>query len=416
MQKQKIAVVGAGLSGLVAAINLEQAGFQPQIFEATDRVGGRVKTDYREGYTFDHGFQVLLTQYPATQKYLDYELLDLQHFYPGAVIYNNGRQNKIGDPLRQFSLLWPTLISKVGSVTDKLRVLKLNTELKKKSFDDIFLAEEKTTAQYLKDYGFSEEIIHDFFKPFFTGIFLEHELKTSSRKFEFVYKMFGEGSAAIPKKGIQAIPNQLMAQLKHTKIHFNTPVNSIQDQEITFENGSTETFDYIIIATEASHLISNLKNQQTLWKSVDNYYVSVEQRAFKEPMIALIADEEALVNNIYYLSEPSAEEHVLSVSIVKPHQLSCEELKERISQDLKAYAAIDTIEFKQFYHIEKALPVMASVSYMLPKSETQLKDQIFLAGDYLANGSINAAMLNGESAAQAVISKIKDGSISLSQY
>ncbi|SDG85634.1 NAD(P)/FAD-dependent oxidoreductase [Psychroflexus sediminis] len=416
MQKQKIAIVGAGLSGLVAAINLEQAGFKPQIFEATDRVGGRVKTDYRDGHIFDHGFQVLLKQYPATQKYLNYDLLELQDFYPGAVIYKEGHQNKIGDPLRQVSLLWPTLISKIGSVADKLKVLKLNTELKKKSFDDIFLAEEKTTLQYLQDYGFSNKIIQNFFKPFFTGIFLEHELKTSSRKFEFVYKMFGEGSAAIPKKGIQAIPNQLMAQLKHTKIHFNTPVESIQDQEIAFKNGSIETFDFVIIATEASHLISNLKNQQTLWKSVDNYYVSVKQRNFKEPMIALIADENALVNNIYYVSKPDAEEHVLSVSIVKPHVLSQEELKETITQDLKSYAEIDTIDFKQFYHIEKALPILKTVSYMLPKTETQLKDQVFLAGDYLANGSINAAMLNGESAAQAVISKIKDGSISLSQY
>ncbi|MBZ9626883.1 FAD-dependent oxidoreductase [Psychroflexus sp. CAK57W] len=414
MQDQKIAIVGAGLSGLVTAINLEQAGFKPQLFEATDRVGGRVKTDYRDGYTFDHGFQVLLTEYPATQKYLNYDLLELQHFYPGSVIYNKGQLDKIGDPLRQFSLLWPTLTSKIGSVADKLKVLKLNTELKKKSFDDIFLAEEKTTLQYLKDYGFSEDIIHNFFRPFFTGIFLEHELKTSSRKFEFVYKMFGKGSAAIPKKGIQAIPNQLMAQLKQTKIHFNTPVKSVQDQEVTFVNDSKETFDYVIIATEASYLIPNLKNQHSLWKSVDNFYVSVKQRAFKEPMIALIADEEALVNNIYYVSKPNAEEHILSVSIVKPHKLSNEELKERVTQDLKTYAGIDTIDFKQFYHINKALPIMQTVNYMLPRSETQLKDQVFLAGDHLANGSINAAMLNGESAAQAVISKIKDGIINLS--
>ena len=413
MQDQKIAIVGAGLSGLVAAINLEQAGFKPQVFEATDRVGGRVKTDYRDGYTFDHGFQVLLTEYPATQKYLDYDLLELEHFYPGAIIFNKGNKDKIGDPLRQLSLLWPTITSKIGGLADKIKVLKLNTELKKKSFDDIFLAEEKTTLDYLKDYGFSDEIIRNFFKPFFTGIFLEHELKTSSRKFEFVYKMFGEGSAAIPKKGIQAIPNQLMAQLKQTKIHFNTPVKSIQDQQITFKDDSVENFDYVIIATEASRLISNLNNQHSLWKSVDNFYVSVKQRAFKESMIGLISDEEAVVNNLYYVSKPKASEHLLSVSIVKPNTLSMEELKTRITKDLKKHIGIDTIEFKQFYHIEKALPIMHSVNYMLPKSETQLKDQVFLAGDHLANGSLNAAMLNGESAAQAVISKIKDGIINL---
>lgn len=413
MHDHKIAVIGAGLSGLVAAINLEQAGFKPQIFEASDRVGGRVKTDYKDGYTFDRGFQVLLTEYPATQKYLDYDLLELREFYPGAVIFNKGRKDKIGDPLRQFSLLWPTISSKIGSFADKLKVLKLNTELKKKSFDDIFLAEEKTTLQYLKDYGFSDDIITNFFKPFFTGIFLEHELATSSRKFEFVYKMFGEGSATIPKKGIQAISNQLMAKLKQTKFHFNTPVKSVEDQKITFANGSSEVFDYVIVATEASDLISNLNNQHTLWKSVDNFYIKVKQRAFKEPMIGLIADEDALVNNMYYTSKPDSEQHILSVSIVKPHNFSMEELKSKITQDLKAYAQIDTTDFMQFYRIEKALPIMDSVNYMLPKSETQLKDQVFLAGDHLANGSLNAAMLNGESAAQAVISKINDGIINL---
>lgn len=413
MQDKKIAIIGAGVSGLIAAINLERAGYKPEIFEATDRVGGRVKTDYKDGFNFDHGFQVLLTEYPATQKYLDYELLELKHFYPGAIIYNEGYQDKIGDPLRQFSLLWPTITSRVGSFSDKLKILKLNRELKKKSFDDIFLAEEKTTLQYLKDYGFSDDIIHSFFKPFFTGIFLEHELNTSSRKFEFVYKMFGEGSAAIPKKGIQAIPNQLMAQLRNTKIHFNTPVASVEDQVITFKNETKKNFDYIIIATEASHLISNLNNQHILWKSVDNFYVNVKQRNYKEPMIGLIADKNSLVNNFYYTSEPDAKEHMLSVSVVKPHNLSMEDLKSKITQDLSNFAKIDTIEVRQFYHIEKALPIMHTVNYMLPKSETQLKDQLFLAGDYLANGSLNAAMLNGESAAQAVISKIKDGFINL---
>ena len=90
----KIHIVGAGVSGLIAATVLEKNGYAPVIIEATDRVGGRVKTDIVNGYQLDHGFQVLLTAYPAAQKYLDFESLELQKFLPGAMIFKNGKQIK----------------------------------------------------------------------------------------------------------------------------------------------------------------------------------------------------------------------------------------------------------------------------------------------------------------------------------
>ena len=45
MSKQVI-VVGAGLAGLTAAYELTHAGFDVQLFEARDRVGGRVQTAF----------------------------------------------------------------------------------------------------------------------------------------------------------------------------------------------------------------------------------------------------------------------------------------------------------------------------------------------------------------------------------
>ena len=198
----KIHIIGAGISGLIAAQILENHGYHPTIIEASATVGGRVKSDLVDGYTLDHGFQVLLTSYPATKKYLDYKALDLQKLLPGATIFKHGKAQTIGDPLRNISLLFPTLRSSIGTFSDKLKILKLNTLLKKKKITAIFKTEEKTTLQYLKDFGFSDEIIKDFFTPFFSGIFLETELETSSRMFEFVYKMFGDGLAVIPKEGM----------------------------------------------------------------------------------------------------------------------------------------------------------------------------------------------------------------------
>ena len=91
----KIHIIGAGVSGLIAAKVLENHGYNPIIIEATDRVGGRVKTDLIDGYQLDHGFQVLLTAYPAAQKYLNYEALELQKFLPGASIFSFSGQKLI---------------------------------------------------------------------------------------------------------------------------------------------------------------------------------------------------------------------------------------------------------------------------------------------------------------------------------
>lgn len=411
MGQPKIAIIGSGVSGLIAGINLKQADFQFDIFESTDRVGGRVKTDYREGYQFDHGFQVMLTAYPATQKYLDYELLSLQNFKPGAVIYKGGKSQKIGDPLRDLSLLIPTTLSTIGSFGDKLKILKLRSQLKSKSFDEIFKAPEQTSLSYLQNFGFSEAIINDFFKPFFTGIFLETELSTSSRKFEFVYKMFTEGYASVPKKGIQAISNQLAAKLDKSCFHFNKKAANVTDGSISFEDGSTLEYDYVIIATDAAQLIKNLNNQSVAWKSVENLYFTTTAKVEKD-IICLIADE-SLVNN-FHLEQQNGQS-VVSISVVKTHDLDKEELIAAVKSEMLQLCHINLDECIKYFKINKALPQMGSVSYMLPKSETQLKEKIFLAGDHLANGSLNAAMLNGESAAQAVIEKIKHGIINIEQ-
>ena len=167
----KIHIIGAGISGLIAAQVLENYGYHPIIIEASSSVGGRVKSDIIDGYTLDHGFQVLLTSYPAAKKYLDFDALEVQKLLPGATIFKNGKSQTIGDPLRSFSLLFPTLFSSIGSFSDKIKILKLNILLKKKKIDTIFKEDEKTTLQYLKDVGFSEELIQSFFTPFFNRFF-----------------------------------------------------------------------------------------------------------------------------------------------------------------------------------------------------------------------------------------------------
>ena len=411
----KIHIVGSGVSGLVAAQILEKNGFRPIVIESTDRAGGRVKTDKVNGYQLDHGFQVLLTAYPEAQKDLDFEALALQKVLPGASVFRDKSQKIIGDPLRDKSLLLPTLFSGIGNLSDKIKILKLNKLLKGKSLAAIFDEKEKTTLAYLKDFGFSNEIISDFFRPFFSGIFLESTLETSSRMFEFVYKMFGEGDAAIPKLGIEAIPRQLVQKLTNTVFKFNTKVKSIKDGEIVLDDGDVLKSHFTIIATDVGELLSNLKDQEIPWKSCETFYFETEHKEIKKPLIGLIPEKKALINNIFYHTSISSDtssvkkgskadqKELLSVTVIDNQGLTAAELLEQVKKELYDYCGIRGCNLIKHYSIPKALPNLSNLRYEMEPSETRLTTSIFLAGDTQLNGSLNAAMIAGERAALGLI-------------
>ena len=402
-----IHIIGGGVSGLIAARVLEKKGFNPIILEASERVGGRIKTDIIEGYQLDHGFQVLLTAYPAVKKYLDYDALNLQFFLPGAYIFKANTQSIIGDPLRDVSLLISTLFSGIGSISDKFKILKLNHKIKKKSLTDIFSEKEQTTLSYLKEFGFSKDMLNDFFIPFFSGIFLENKLETSSRMFEFVYKMFGEGHAAIPKAGMEAIPKQLLNNLKTTTFQYNTEVANVEDGQITLTNGSELESDFTILTIPPVGLVSNLKNQPTEWRSCVTLYFETNKRVIHKPLIGLIVKPDSLVNNIVYnsslasVTKPAHE--LLCVTVIDDQNLSDHELVTAVEQELKVLCNISITRFIKQYRITKALPKLENLKYEMKPSETQLSKSLFVAGDTQLNASFNAAMISGEQAALAVI-------------
>ena len=195
---------------MIASKVLEENGYHPTLIESSKDVGGRIKTVNKEGFHLDKGFQVLLTDYPKAKKHLDYKALKLQKLVPGACVFLKNKPVIIGNPIGNISLLIPTLFSGIGTFIDKLKIIQLYVYLRFKSIDKIFTSQEIKTIDYLEEYGFSKKIINHFFKPFFARIFLETELSTSSRMFEFVFKMFAQGNVAIPKSGIQEIPNQIV--------------------------------------------------------------------------------------------------------------------------------------------------------------------------------------------------------------
>lgn len=415
-ENNAIYIVGAGVSGLTAAITLQSQGFNPIILEASNHVGGRLQTTTHNGLILDHGFQVMLDAYPAVHEFLDVAALNLMKFAPASVVFIAGKQHKIGDPRRDKSFLWSTLTAGVGSLKDKWLVFLLSRKLTSKSIQHIFESPETTTLAYLKKLGFSDKMVQNFFKPFYTGIFLETELETSSRMFEFVFKMFTEGSATVPAKGIQEIAKQLASKLPAGSLKLNTPVKSVTGNTITLQDGSTINSDFTIVATAPEKLIPNLANDHQGWRSVTNIYFETDHMGHDLPIINLIANEDSLVNNFHFLQDVfQGHKNVCSVSVVKEHNLNDIKLAERVTQQLRELAHVKVGDVIKIIHIKQALPKLQTLNYCISPSETQLTASIYIAGDQLSNGSLNAAMLNGKAAALAVASKINDSVLLVKQ-
>lgn len=409
MDQKNIYIIGAGISGLIAAYELERSGFSPIILEASESVGGRVRTDSEKGFLLDRGFQVLLTAYPEAKRYLDFDKLNLKMFVPGAIVFKPGDFFAIHDPLRNPMKLLNMAFSKIGTLQDKFKILSLTNSLKKKTEEQIFGELSIPTIDFLRNYGFSESILDNFFQPFFKGIFLENELHTSSRMFNFVFRMFSIGFAAIPENGMQEIPKQLKSKLQKTVIHFNSPVDRVEGKAIFLKNGDKLQADKTIIASRPDKVLPQLAGQVKEYRKVINLYFSLEKSFIAQPMIGLVPDINYLINNFVFMTDvskfySSTGKALLSVTVTQDAKAD-EMLVKIVALELEALTGIKASNFEHIktYEILDALPQVDDMQYTISPTNTKIQDDVYLAGDYLLNGSINAAMTAGRKAAEAVI-------------
>ncbi|MSW29760.1 MAG: NAD(P)-binding protein, partial [Actinobacteria bacterium] len=150
---EDVVIVGAGLAGLACARTLTTAGLSVRVLEATDGVGGRVRSDVVDGFRLDRGFQLLLTAYPELSRWFDMDALQLRRFQAGATIWNGTKFTTIGDPLRSPRDLPSTVTSSVGSLADKLRLLKLIASVRRGSVPQILRRSDMSTQAKIAQLG-----------------------------------------------------------------------------------------------------------------------------------------------------------------------------------------------------------------------------------------------------------------------
>jgi phytoene dehydrogenase-like protein len=409
--KPTITIIGAGISGLTAAIYLCQKGYKVQIIEASDRAGGRIKTDIIDGFRLDRGFQVLLTEYPEAKALLDYKKLKLKRFLPGATVLYDGGQFEIADPFRRPTALFATLFAPVGTLKDKINTLFLKNKLVKITIPNIFKQPEVDTISQLENYGFSQKMINRFYKPFFSGIFLENDLKTSSNMFDFIMKMFSEGDAAIPELGMEEIPKQLVAMLPKDSILYNTKVSAIENKKIICENGKEIKTDLVVIATEAIGLASAyISKEKQNFHQVTNVYFKAKITPTEKAVVVLNAStDKKWVNNLTVMSNVSnkyapKEKVLITVSYNGIPTIDDSTLAENIKKELKKWYGNQVKDWKMIktYRINYALPNQEKVSNEVSNSDIKINENLFICGDHLMNGSINAAMKSGRMVSELI--------------
>lgn len=415
----EVIVVGGGLAGLVAARRLASHDVDVTLFEARESVGGRVRTDKRDGFRLDHGFQVLFTAYPAVQTELDLDALQLRSFRPGAILARPGERSTLADPLRDPRAISNSLLNRNATIGDKLRILRLRRRLSKKSLADIVSTDEQSIASYLADRGFSERIRNRFFGPFYGGITLDRTLSSSQLVFEYTFKMLSAGNTAVPADGMEAIPDQLAVRATDSGVTFETgsTVESVtpSDDGVTVETDrETVTADAAIVATDpptARDLTSCAEIPTTGLGCVTQYFSLPTTQQLDTGRRLLLNAAESRPNTVAPLSAvapeyaPSDAQLLGATFLGDQSEYTDQELAGQVKGRLTDWypensfgelALLETyrVPFAQFAQPPGFTDTLPSVD--------QPDGNVFLAGEYTAWSSIQGAMKSGQDAALAV--------------
>ncbi len=414
MASKRVIIVGAGISGLICALHCQKAGFETLLLEQNTELGGRVGTDYIDGFNLDRGFQVLLTAYPMAKKYLDYKALDLCYYPSGAYLCHANNKNLLENPLEDPQALFSTL-NTVGT-SQIWPFLKLITPLILNAPQRCLTKPESSSLAFLKRLGFSKPFIDAFFKPFFGGVLLDPNLESSSRLFTYYLSFFMKGKVAIPKAGMAEIPKQLASHLKGEQIKLNCKVLNVEAKEVELEGGKTLQADAVVLATNPTEAASILKNPKAKpphtknadgfrndVKSVYTFYYALNEDSISSPILDspyLLLNSSSkgplthlhIQSNIATSYAPKSQKLISITSLKQTHQ-DPQTLEPAIRHQAQELLHIkpSALRLLKASFIKEALPTQRHI-----KDVPLAKDGIFLAGDWTQTGSLQGAMLSGE--------------------
>ena len=406
-----VVVIGAGLSGLAAARQIQQSGLSVVVLESSDAVGGRVRTDNVDGFLLDRGFQVLLTAYPELATQVDMDALDLQAFDPGALVWlqsKNGGPGKghvVSDPFRKPSTLFATTFAPIGSVIDKLRIVVLRLRVLRGAAPNLLRNNDMSTLDALRSSGFSHRMIKTFFTPLFGGVQLDPQLATSRRMFDIIFRSLSEGQSVLPARGMQALPEQLASHLAHNTVRLNAPVASLDGTTVVLSTGERITSRAVVVATEGPTASKLLDLPPVQSRTAGCVYFSADSPPNDKKYVILDGSGKGPVLNVALISNiaPSYAppgKHLIAAALPGVitgdlEQLARKQLREWWGPQVDGWKHLRT------YAISHGGPVQSAP--FSPKQRVSLGNGRFVCGDHRDTGSIQGALYSGRRCGEAVV-------------
>lgn len=404
----EIVIVGAGLAGLAAARRLEDAGRDVVVLEASDGVGGRVRTDEVDGYRLDRGFQVLLTAYPELATQFDVAALELRCFEPGALVWNGKKMHLVGDPIRRPRTLLRTGLGPVGSIVDKARLLRLRIRLQRTAAPDLLRQDDITTLAALEAQGFSARMIEQFFRPFVGGIQLDPSLQTSRRVFDVILQSLFGGEVAVPAAGMGAIPEQLATHLRPGVVHLDTPVNAVNPGEVVTLGGRHITADRVVVAVEGPRAAVLLDLPPVESNPASCVWFAAEVPPIPDRYIVLDGTGRGPALNIAVMTNVAPEyapEGSALIAAACPGTYDAG-VEPAVRKQLRAIwgSSVDSWVHLRTDAIAHAQPDQRPP--FSPKQPVALGQGLFVCGDHRDTASIQGALFSGRRSAEAVLSSL----------
>lgn len=402
-----VAVVGAGLAGLVCARSLQRRGVDARVWEAADAVGGRVRTDRVGPFQLDRGFQVLNTAYPAVREELRLDELGPRPFTRGMLLRRGGVTTALADPRLSPGALRHVTTAPLGGARAVAALGRYASLAAYLPAQTVKAREDIALIDAWREAGIPDSAIDAVLRPFLAGVLLEEDMQTSRRFGDLMLRMFVRGRSVVPAAGMQAIAEQVAADLPPESLHLGEPAMRVSPTSIQTATG-THHAAAVVVATDADAALDLVPGafDPVAWKGVTTLYHAAPEAPLDEPTLVVDADPSPIANVAVmtaaaptYASDGRA---LVATSLVGAHRAATEpEVRARLAELFDVSTA--GWEHVGRYAIDRALPAMpAPHAFGKPVRVGPPGDRLYLCGDHRESSSIQGALVSGRRAALAV--------------